>query len=668
MKTRLNPGITRFALCAATSALLAACGGGGSGDTSATGTPQSAAVSLTGTVAIGHALAGAPVTVTDSTGKTATATSDANGIYTVAISNLAAPLLVSAADRSGASSGTLYSVVANTQTADGAPATANVTPLTTAVAALLTKSGSPRDLAASGGLTAATQDAVRTAVTTLDTVLAPILVNNKLSASSFDPVGGAFTPDQTGADAVIDSVAVTPSTSGSGLQIASLADPNKAIQLNADTTASTTLDAPAQPANYLATLQGQLSQCMTDMQGGATSSAACSTAIDVNYRRGDVTSFGKAHTLFAKGTTLTGVKTLAFLPAGTLPAITNPAALVYFLITDPDGTPNFASDIVQQKSDGTWNIIGNQQKYNIYIASFLGRMQYTETAHASDGHYESGLDIQVPEFSTLNGTQTQIYSARVQGPGLPDSGVWLNADGCGSPCYLTIPRSPMSAPWFEDDNALNVLPPLEAGMNTTYKWSWAPLSGDTTPFTTGGLPEYAQSSQDVSKIGQFGVYTVTLYDMMTGAVVDIEKVLNIAPNISAAAGTAVPWQALGSDVITDFLTANGSGSEQQLLNDLDWTVPTPDTPYPNFWTSVKSVTPPYVVNGVPSSTGNLYESDYSTKPTIQGTKYVLNGLYSPLVPGSAAPSPNAAGNEAGQIQLSWQTGGNYYVNTWQFDR
>ncbi|MCA8129954.1 hypothetical protein LGM75_26725 [Burkholderia multivorans] len=95
---------------------------------------------MTGTVAIGTVLTGATVTVTDSVGNTATATSGANGTYNVSLTGLTAPFLVTATDPSGAS-GTLYSVVASTGTANGAPVTANVTPLTTAVAALMTASG-----------------------------------------------------------------------------------------------------------------------------------------------------------------------------------------------------------------------------------------------------------------------------------------------------------------------------------------------------------------------------------------------------------------------------------------------------------------------------------------------------------------------------------------------
>ncbi|CAG9234916.1 hypothetical protein [Burkholderia vietnamiensis] len=55
--------------------------------------------------------------------------------------------------------------------------------------------------------------------------------------------------------------------------------------------------------------------------------------------------------------------------------ISNPAALVYLLMTDPDVTPEFGMDYVQQLRNGQWDIIGNQQQDSTYIASFLDRVQ-----------------------------------------------------------------------------------------------------------------------------------------------------------------------------------------------------------------------------------------------------------------------------------------------------
>lgn len=179
MKNPASMKITQFASSAALIALLAACGGGGSANssgsgpaTSGTGSQQSAATSLGGTVAVGTALVGATVTVVDGSGHTATATSDSNGNYSVGIQGLTAPFVVEAVDSSGASS-LLYSVVANADTTGNAPLIANVTPLTTAVAALLTQSGNPGDLIRN--VSAITSGNISTAETVLGQELCIVL-------------------------------------------------------------------------------------------------------------------------------------------------------------------------------------------------------------------------------------------------------------------------------------------------------------------------------------------------------------------------------------------------------------------------------------------------------------------------------------------------------------
>ncbi|WP_446333225.1 beta strand repeat-containing protein [Burkholderia pseudomallei] len=660
MKIRSNTGIARLALCASMIAVLAACGGGGGGSSTSSGAGSqpvmAAATAMTGTVAIGTALTGATVTVTDSAGKTATATSGANGTYSVSLTGLTAPYLIAATDPSGVSS-TLYSVVANANTTNGTPVTANVTPLTTAVAALMTSSGNPATL--SGNVSAITSSAITTAETTLNAAIAPILSANGLSTTSFDPVGGAFTANQTGADAVIDSVAVTPSVSGAGLQIASLASPDTAIQLNSGTTVSTALAAPAQPANYLASLQTSLAACASDVQGGTTDTtdSNCTSAIDANYLNNGkgtgVAGFAKRHTLFVKGTTLTGIKTVAFVPAGTLAGISNPAALVYLLMTDPDGTPDFGMDYVQQLPNGQWDIIGNQLHDSTYIASFLGRVQYTDSADAANAHYESGLDIQIPSSVKVNGTATSVGSAVVTGPGLPTSGLWFQTAGNGTGAgYLEIPTGTLTAPLTSIGNRVN------GGMSTTYKWAWAPVSGSTTSFSPNGLPEYASSSQDVSTIQNFGVYTVTLYDT-TGTEIRSEQIQNIARNYAAAAGSTVAWQTLGNDVIANYLTPGGSGTQSAPgpSATLDWATPASSF-YPNFWASINSLGA--AQTSIPATTYDATVWGSSTGNTP--SPFSFNTSFVDVLTSTA----NSSAEQAVQVQLGWQAGGVYYVNTWQY--
>jgi hypothetical protein len=663
MKNTRDTGIAKLVLTASMAAVLAACGGGGGSSSasspSAGATSATAASTMSGTVAIGDALANATVTVIDSTGKTASTTSGSNGAYSVSITGLTAPFVITASDPSGAS-GTLYSVVANATTTGGAAVTANVTPLTTAVAALLTPSGNPLTLTQAGALSSVTPATTTAAVTVLDNALSQILTANGLSPTSFDPIGGAFTPNQNGADAVIDSVQVTPSASGSGLQLTSLAAPNTSIQLNQNTTTTTALPVPAQTANYLASLVTSLGQCIA----GTTS--ACSSAIDASYLNDGYSTMQARHGgLFASGTTLTGVKTVAMLPAGTLSAISRPAALVYFLYTSANGTQNFASDVVQQLPNGSWDIIGNQSQYNLYVASVLGQKQFTDSADAANGRLESGLKIEVTPSVTVNGTSTEVGSALVQGAGLPSKGLYLLNEFNGD---LVIPTTALTGPYVPTPctvvNGTTVCGSniqLDSTSNE-YVWDWASLTGGASSYSPNGATAYAPQPLAVSGIPQYSVYTITLYDESGNQIGQPQQVLNIAANVTAASGAAVAWQTLGSDVVSNFLTSGGSETTAALTSlNVDWTVPTAiqGTSLPNFGVTIGAVANPST--SVVANHG--YYSTYSGAPTISGTTYsaaLTAGT------GSSIVSEALSSETKRFVKLGWQADGLYYSNQWVY--
>ncbi len=660
MNTDRNLSISKLALSAMMAAVLTACGGGDGGSTAGTGTSTAPAVSpqnLTGTVAVGTALANAKVVVIDAKGSTASATSDANGSYTVALSGLTAPLLITANDPAGISL-PLYSIVASTATGSTAPVVANVTTLTTAVTAQLTSDGNPGSLASSTALAGVTSAAISASVVKLNTVLSAILAAKGLDAGSFDPIGGAFAPNQTGADAVIDAVTITQSTIGSGLQLSSVADPDSAIQLNQSASSTATLAVPPQPANYLATLVSGLGQCL------AGTASACSTAIDASYLNQGFATFQARHPgLAASGSKLTGVKTITFLKPNTLPNITGNAALVYFLFTDATGAVNFASDIVQQLPNGSWDIIGNQEQFNLYIASFLGRKQFLNTADTSNGRFESGLDIRIPATFMVGSTTTTVTSASVQGPGLPANGVYLtNIDPQINP-RLTFPTPALTAPFVTN----GPVPRPDIGMSTQYKWSWASLSGGSNSYVPNGLAEYASQPVDVSGIAQYGVYTVTLYDA-TGTVIGTpQKVLNVGPNVAAVTGIHAPWQTLSSATVGSYLTAGTTGpgcSAAGTPTTVTWTNPANAPTYPNQWAAFASSFPRSVVNGVPSALESAVAINSST-PTANSDGSLSSAIANALGGLTATASCGAVNTQ--QVQLGWQAGGLYYSNTWQYN-
>ncbi|GGP21094.1 hypothetical protein GCM10010970_18750 [Silvimonas iriomotensis] len=196
-------------------AVLSACGGGdgGSASTSSPSTSQPAAV--TGTVATGQVMAGAAITIKDSSGKTVTATADANGNYSVSqavYAGLTAPLLIKASN--GQPGGDLYSV-------SWTAGAANVTPLTSMVVAAL--SGQlPADFFNLFG----TSSKASALITAANVAAARQQVQTALTTAGIDPanIGDFFSATivaGNAADKVLESTSATlPSVTAFTAQLA----------------------------------------------------------------------------------------------------------------------------------------------------------------------------------------------------------------------------------------------------------------------------------------------------------------------------------------------------------------------------------------------------------------------------------------------------------------
>jgi hypothetical protein len=659
-------GVSKLALSAALAVALGACGGtssSGSGSGTDTGTaPAATPTTMSGTVAVGNALVGADVLVIDSVGKSATATSAANGNYSVSLAGLTAPFLIVATDPSG-NNAPLYSVVASVPSGS-APVVANVTPLTTAVTAQLTPDGNPLDLTTLATLTSLVTPAnVSASVSKLDTALSVILTQTggltAAAAGSFDPIGGAFTPNQTGADAVIDSVAVTPSATG-GLQLASVAAPNTAIPLNSTAAAtSAPLSAPTVQPNYLATLLSQLGQCL----GGTAS--ACSSAIDASYLENGYTSFQTFHAgISASGVTISGAKTLTFIPAGTLPNLNTQGALVQISYTSASGTPNFATTVVQQLADGSWDIVGNQQAYNVSITSFLTQRQFVDPADASFGRYEAGVGITIPAGAAGTPNPTTLASASVTGPGINGT-AWLE------------PRNGVGNVNLSLTSHLLTSPPTggtASNANTTlYRWSWQPLPGNTGTFTPGSgtLGYYTPSPIDTSTVPQFALYTVTFFDINGNAIGQPTKVMNPTPVLASSAGLGISWQTLSSALVGTFLNPAGSLGGAQASADVSWSnlIGNANANLAPLVTNVQiqgvpgtGVTPSTEVDGWWSGPVSFQSSGQYTATVTAGV--AQNGVQQCT---TACPFPALQAGGSRLVQLYWTAAQTAYYNIWKYN-
>ncbi|RKP50831.1 hypothetical protein D7S89_07090 [Trinickia fusca] len=604
---------------------------------------------MTGTVAVGSAVVGANVTVIDSKGVSAAAVSDSSGNYSIDITTLTPPLAIVASDPSGISP-TLVSVLAGVP-AGSATITANVTTLTTAVAALLTSSGNSLDVASPANLSSlVTQANVASAVTKLDTALQSILAMNGLNASSFDPIGTPFKANQTGADAAIDAVQIVAAPTG-GTKLMSASDPINGFALNVNSSPLAPLVAPPAAANYLSAVVTALGQCL----GG--NSASCSQAIDSSYLENGYSTFAAAHpALAASGVTLGTPQTLKFFMSnGTQ------KALVLLRYKAADGTLGSTTTIVQQ-SGGTWDIVGNQQPYNVTISSFLARRQSLDATNQPYSRYEAGLGINIPVGAAGTPNPVNLASASVTGPGISGSVYLVPRNGTGNTLLALTSTALQQAPTA----------PMTTNSNTSlYRWSWQTLPGLTGTFAPGsnnsGL--YTPQPIDTTNVPQYANYTVTFYDATGTAIGQPFTVTNVSPTLPAAAGNGVAWQSLLSSTTSAFLSPSGSAASAQGAVNLQWANNT----------TTANIAPLVMKAQIQASPGTGVTPATEVDGWWVGpATYAPSGQYSATVtagmdqtgtqqctPACAFPALQAGASRL--VQLGWTSGQVSFYNIWKYN-
>lgn len=204
-----SPSLT---LCAmAVTAALSACGGGGGAgsDTPVTAAPP--ALSLSGKVATGAALAGATLRAVDRNGLTVCDTSvAADGSYRCDLPAAAASPFVVTATRDDTRLVSVWGGDTST--------TLNVTPITHLLAARLSSTGDPLQLAGEIRSNPAAASPTRVQAK-LQEVLAALAPVRAAAGDQTDPLTGSFQVDGEGHDRVLDSLQVQVRTAGTGTTI-----------------------------------------------------------------------------------------------------------------------------------------------------------------------------------------------------------------------------------------------------------------------------------------------------------------------------------------------------------------------------------------------------------------------------------------------------------------
>ena len=268
----------------ATLLVLAGCGSGSGLSLNAnnggtTGNSQT----ITGTAATGAPLAGAAVTVQDSAGKTAKATTAADGTFAVAVTGMAPPFMLVAIPTSGSN---LYSVLPAMDMSSTNTQNVNITPVTTLVMYELNSGADPATMYT--GLTFASLTAG--AVTARETV-----VRGKLPANAVNPIFsmmyGKFIAQVGGNDpydAALDALGRITAISPSGVTLATAAGATTTYVSSGGTPAagpslSLTLTDPATGATVTSistTSQAKLTATLTNGSGAGVPNAIVTFTTD----------------------------------------------------------------------------------------------------------------------------------------------------------------------------------------------------------------------------------------------------------------------------------------------------------------------------------------------------------------------------------------------------
>ncbi len=529
------------------STLLAACGGGSGTDTttpassSATtpavaetptlapviaASPAPIVTTLSGIAATGAPMSDAAVEITDANGTKATKTAGADGSYTFDVTRMTAPFVISAKAQVG---DTLLSLISTVfaKPADGTTGTANVTPLTNAIAALIAPNGNPESLLDASTLTAnATSAKVSAATSKINAAIRNILIDAGLDPAKFDPTSTSFSANRQGADKVLELAKVEITSTGIYISNPSVVDDGNGSASVLVTNTSTPAALPAPPAgtvlNDLDHFTTLWNACLKDAPairvpssnsaGVPTSlSTACAAVpLTSNYKSGGFSAMERYQGIL-KSADLTGA--IFSLPEK---IFTYPDGNVFYKLAykTPNGQGGIVTDTAKKTSpvgkSYVWEVVGNQRDYDSSVEPRVDNVIQLNPAIGSESaksQYRVALRL---FFNPAATGGKNVQAIRVKGPGLPTSGISMHRSNlCGTNDYMTI-TSKTGA--LVNSNNASIL--WNSGTSNNFRLAAELKSGNFDWIKVSGSSAWrdtAMTDADLSAIPPFAEYTFELW-------------------------------------------------------------------------------------------------------------------------------------------------------------
>lgn len=600
----------QFSLSALAIATLVACGGGSS---------STASSQLSGVAAYGAPMAGATVSVTDSTGAIKSVTAGSDGSYNLDVTGLMAPFLLKASGISG-DSVKEYSALVVSAPKSGETATANVTPLTHALVTMVSSDGtSPNEFADASKLKNLDTVKLSAALSNLQTALKDVLSDAGLPAT-FDPLTVRFKADRTSAaDTLLDTIKVSVSDQGVALTNARVPVSDSGNTSTATVTlrgTSTTPASLAKPTVDVSNLKGldafikDANACLAlapadrvnkDSTGAYTFKGACNNVSGfdiVNYKAYGYTlsQLWGARLLeqIPANSTLLTPEFLLFLDDGN-------KALVRLASTSPNGGRVYFETAA--KTATGWKIVGNQRNYDASVGVRFYRqndlstngwtipVSYTNSQDAGKNvgkfdAYSSRLNF---VFNQTGPNSTNVYAVRIKGPGLPAGGIVLaRSSACGTGDYLgfysnngALPAASTTALATSSSTTSWVLDAAKLG--TAYKGSdfynqYRGLSSTGVP-STSIANNIAAQVVDMKSIPEFALYNWEVFTTLSGSTPAATFTSRIVTRpLAASEGSKLPWATLNKDAL-DYVDPTNTIKNAELTNaTFSWTLPNANAP------------------------------------------------------------------------------------------
>lgn len=340
---------------------------------------------LGGVAAVGAPLSGARIVLKDSAGARLTTTADADGRYAFDVTGLVPPFQL-AAVQEGADNDTVhYAVVPAVDAAR--PNTANVTPLTTAIAALATGQAVPRPMSAAE-LAAVSSSTLNAATRDVLTAIAPVAAAVNVDAASYDPLKTPFNPDRTGVDQLLDQIAVTlrpdavaisnkmaPPAANATSSLTTASGLTGTVAIDRGTLGSATAaitDTAVLSTNPWERLRERFEGCFAEADHtqrlvNGTLHAACTGLAQAGYlHNGD--SFEQR---WARILTMADFNGARFASPIARLRLTETRVAVNFNFTTADGERYTMPEILSRDGGGSWTLAGNGRRWMGYVETAM---------------------------------------------------------------------------------------------------------------------------------------------------------------------------------------------------------------------------------------------------------------------------------------------------------